>query len=387
MKDRRRNLYDTICYSERSEEPGRGTLQRAPTIRSFHSPRMTEVSVKWRDMTWSVLALLLIAGCSYPELVERGENAPASHQCSECHIEIYEEWKDSPHAKSFSNPAFREAAYNYQFEFCLGCHAPESVYIPVSPGGQTVPTGPVPRHNKREEGVNCNGCHLTEDCKLAGPLKARAPHPVSNVHDLYKRSVLCGTCHRGTFTGWQALSIKDKKSCQECHMSDSERKLIQDAPWRWLYRNKATRRHTFSSEDGLKAVKAPVNIELKEIGVSGPDVVGVVELENSSVPHSIPTGDYGYREAALIIETVDASGKKTLIKEESFFTETGTALEYGKRKDIAFSFPSGLIREGSHLEISLVRRSFDGTVKAVLAQESVPINNHNMHGYFYEPES
>ncbi|MFQ5862447.1 MAG: multiheme c-type cytochrome [Candidatus Brocadiales bacterium] len=318
-------------------------------------------------------ALLLATGCSYPELVERGERAPTSERCGECHIAIYNEWKESPHARSFSNPEFREATYDYRFDFCLGCHAPESVYTLPILGGRAASTRPVLRQAKREEGVNCNGCHLTEDCKLAGPLEARAPHPISEAHGLYKRSVLCGTCHEGTFKEWQAISKEDKKSCQECHMPSVQKKLIQDAPWRWLFHNKATKRHTFSSEDGLKALKEPINIKLEELQMAGLDAAGVVELENLSVLHSIPTGDYGYREVVLSIEIEDSSGKKNLLKEESFFKEMDTALNYGEKRSIEFSLPSDSNREGFRLIITLLRRSFDDASRVVLAQKSVLI--------------
>ncbi len=321
------------------------------------------------------LLALLAAGCSYPELAERGENAPGSHRCGECHIAIYEEWKDSPHAKSFSNPAFKEVTYDYRFEFCLGCHAPDSIYTPPAADGQTSLIIPAPRQTNLDEGVNCNGCHLTADCKLAGPLKAAAPHPVANVHSLYKKSVLCGTCHQGTYREWLAVSDRDRKSCQDCHMPSSERKLIQDAPWSWFYKNKPTRKHSFSSEDGLNAVKAPIEITLGELRAAGSEVTGVIELENLSIPHSIPTGDYGYKEAVLIIEITYRSGRRQLIKEESFFTEMDTALEHGQKKYVKFSFPGNLKDVmGSHLETTLLRRTFDGSTKIILTQQSMPAN-------------
>lgn len=320
-----------------------------------------------------LLVVLLVTGCSYPELVERGERAPSSEKCGECHIDIYNEWKESPHARSFSSPEFKAATYDYQFEFCLGCHAPESVYIPPFTGEKVSSTKPIPRKTKREEGVNCKGCHLTEDCKLAGPLKAKAPHPISAAHDLYKRSVLCGTCHERTFNEWQAISKEDKKSCQDCHMPSSQKKLIQDAPWRWLFQNKTTKRHTFSSKDGLKALEESININLKEFQTAVPDAVGVIELENLSVLHSIPTGDYGYKEVVLSIEMEDSSSTKKLLKEESFFKEMDTAIKYGEKRVVRFSLPGNLNRAGSHLIITLLRRSFDGAVDAVLAKTSIPV--------------
>lgn len=93
---------------------------------------------------FSLIACFLSPGCIvYPELAEKGMKAPKSERCGDCHRDIYNEWKDSPHAHSFTNPAFKEETNNYQFAFCLGCHAPETIFTDkrIEPRGVNLAEG------------------------------------------------------------------------------------------------------------------------------------------------------------------------------------------------------------------------------------------------------
>lgn len=311
-----------------------------------------------------VLGLVLLVGCSHSGLARRGEESPPAERCGECHIEIYKEWEGSPHAKSFSSEDFRETTNDYSFKFCLGCHAPESIYVEGEPR---------PRTTKLEEGVSCNGCHLTEDCKLAGPLKSRAPHPVGQEHKLYLGSELCGKCHVKTFKEWQKSSQKDKKTCQDCHMPAVKRKLIQDEPWQRLYRRKEAKRHTFSPAEEFLLSERPIKINLESQEVEGPLLQGKIGIENTSIPHSLPTGDYGYREAVLRIRLKGREGGGVLLKEDSFFVETDTALKFGEKRVLSLSIPSGALRGNASLMVELLRNTFQGETKMVLVREEFPL--------------
>lgn len=311
------------------------------------------------------LLLFLSSGCSHPELVERGDRAPEAKKCGECHIEIHKEWQGSPHAKSFSNEEFREATNDYQFGFCLGCHAPETVYTEGEPALRKV---------RPEEGVTCNSCHLTEDCRLAGPHKSRAPHPVSQSHEFYKRSELCAKCHLRTYQEWKEVPGDDKKSCPDCHMPGLRRKLIQDEPWQRLFKNREIKRHTFSISEELLRTEEPVKIWLKEISTDGPLLKGTVLLVNKVVPHSIPTGDYGYREAVARLGLADNQGNTHLLKEEPMFEEKKTALKYGEERTIGFSIPLENRGKGSRLVVEFLRRSFEGKTLTLLARRDFPLD-------------
>jgi hypothetical protein len=290
--------------------------------------------------------------------------SPPAERCGECHIEIYKEWEDSPHARSFSSEEFREATHDYSFEFCLGCHAPESIYTEGEPRPRTV---------KREEGVTCNGCHLTENCKLAGPLKSRAPHPVDQEHRLYLESQLCGKCHERTFKEWQKASQEDKKHCQECHMPAVKRKLIQDEPWQKLYRKKEIKRHTFSPAEELLASESPIKIDLHWPGEEGPQLRGQLEIENASIPHSLPTGDYGYREVVLRIGLKESHRDGILLKEERFFVETDTSLKSGEKRVFPIAVPQEAVTGHASLTVELLRKTFQGETRMVLARREFPL--------------
>ena len=314
--------------------------------------------------TLITLGLVLLMGCSHHELVVRGEGAPPAEKCGECHIEIYKEWEASAHARSFSSEDFREATHGYSFKFCLGCHAPESVYTEGEPG---------PRTSRLEEGVTCNSCHLTEDCKLAGPLKSRAPHPVGQEHKLYLESELCGKCHVRTFKEWQKAVQEDKKTCQNCHMPVVKRKLIQDEPWKRLFREKEIKRHIFSSAEsasGGLASEGAIRIDLE-----WPDVV----IENVSIPHALPTGDYGYREVVLRVRLKGSEGDGILLKEESFFVETDTSLKSGEKRVFSLSVPGGALKKDTSLTVELLRNTFQGETRMVLARREFPLGQED-HG-------
>lgn len=109
---------------------------------------------------FTLIVFFLPVGCVvYPELVDKGPNAPKSERCGDCHRDIYNEWKDSPHARSFVSDAFKEETNEYRYKFCIGCHAPETIFT-----NEKIE----PRSVNQTEGVNCNSCHL-DDCELSGP--------------------------------------------------------------------------------------------------------------------------------------------------------------------------------------------------------------------------
>lgn len=67
-------------------------------------------------------------------------------------------------------------------------------------------------------------------------------------------------------------------------------------------------------------------------------IEGVLEIENASIPHSVPTGDYGYREVIVTIEIRNKSGRVINSQKESLFVETNTALRYKEKRTIPFCF-------------------------------------------------
>lgn len=320
-------------------------------------------------LIYAIVLLMAVIGChSYPELVMTGMNAPTAERCGECHIAIYDEWKQSLHARSFINPEFKEATNDYEFTLCLGCHIPETIYTE---------TDVKPRNYNLKDGVHCNGCHLDGDCALSGPLPALAPHPVGRGREFYRTSDLCGKCHKGVFEEWKAVKIKEgeKKTCQECHMPSVERKLIQDEPWQKIYPVKKGRKHTFAVNDAIAASSDLIKLEFRDVALIGKQVKGVLLIENTSILHHIPTGDYGYREAIITIELFDSLGLKLASNEQSCFVELDSSLKQGEARLIPFSFDLNKDVKLSLLVVKLIRANFDRSVYHILGEKRMELRS------------
>ena len=117
----------------------------------------------------SVVLACLVAGassCTMRDLTAVSDkHFPPAARCGECHVEIYREWADSPHANAYVNPRYREATDDYDFDGCLPCHAPKPQYSDKAPQV---------RMTSRQTGVTCVSCHLHEG-KMVGP---HEPTPV-----------------------------------------------------------------------------------------------------------------------------------------------------------------------------------------------------------------
>ncbi len=309
---------------------------------------------------FSLGAALLLAGCvCYPELVEKGAKAPKSERCGECHQAIYKEWVQSPHANSYTSAAFREETDEYQFSFCLGCHAPETIFA-----GSQIEA----RSINLAEGVNCKACHL-DDCKMSGPTPAHGPHSIAENNPFFRRSELCGKCHVGIFQAWRESNQKEgQKTCQECHMHAVERKLIQDDPWQRMYPRRMGRQHLFIVETMIITTENLLTMSINEVVSSDNRIKGVLEIVNTGIPHSVPAGDYGYREAGVVIQLQDKTGGVLDSKEMGLFVEMKTALQYKEKRNIPFSFAQN--KDACSIKAMLNRASFEKNINVSLIEST-----------------
>ncbi len=280
-------------------------------------------SFPWISTFLILVAIIsIVSGCKlienlHPELVMSGEDSPESKECSECHIDIYKEWAESSHSKSYSGEAFRVATNNYEYKFCLGCHIPETIFKSVHNSTSVNSDDDLQkleneeiaaRSHNLEDGVNCQGCHLTLDCTLAGPHAGVAPHPTEKIDKFYKMSELCGVCHKDTFEEYMKHIGDDDETCQECHMPAVKRKLIQNEPWQMMHVRKEGKAHTFSVSSAMKKKKNFIDMIFTEIKNYNNQITGNVEIINTKISHSIPTRKYGYRELLLLINLKDNLG-------------------------------------------------------------------------------
>ena len=191
-----------------------------------------------------------------------------SATCGQCHTEIYEEWKASPHARAFTNPAFQaqlaEARASEQGDLgwqCVNCHTPAYEQMPQLVAGLNL--GEVGRPiyldnpwyeaHMEEDGVGCATCHVVNGV-VHGPWgDSRAPHAVARSEKLLEDRV-CTQCHQAeqTLPGHTPSCMFDLaathdaeavsgQTCQQCHMPEIERPLMDGLPAR------KTRRHWFDT--------------------------------------------------------------------------------------------------------------------------------------------
>lgn len=301
------------------------------------------------------LAILIIQGCLntisqsvYSELTNVTSAYPSASTCGECHIDIYNEWKESKHSISYTSDTFRERTDNYSFKECLDCHAPTTVFI-----DETFKL----RESLKEEGITCVVCHF-KDGKFAGPIEHSAivlPHPVQVRSKLYRSSELCGKCHKTVYEQWQDVS-RDKKNCQECHMKEVTRKITQGTDFisRQLVRFEKEgklRRHKFhlSEIENLEgAIESNVTIQKTENN----NLLVQISITNK-IPHNIPSGGFGTSRAILTVSFFDKKNKKLHSFEETFYKELKTSL----KTDITWNKLLSVPMLAKFANISLVRKN------------------------------
>ncbi len=252
-----------------------------------------------------VLALALAGACRLPVpfaddllfTLDR-EQLPVSEDCRRCHGEVVAEWEDSPHADAWTSTQFALLTADRSAEACLGCHAP----APLGRDGDVAL-----RADHREEGVTCTSCHLLPDA--AQPLTMRGPHartsPVDvhpiEVDELFLRPELCGTCHAQVLEEWRDAPAPDdgseKKVCQACHMPQVRRSIESVDPARSYSRVLVALGRPVEGRQHRFAVPADpwkhVELEVQREGAHW-----VVRVRNK-MPHALPTGAFGHREARL----------------------------------------------------------------------------------------
>ncbi len=303
----------------------------------------------------AVLALLILAGVLWLALPSGGlvpedvsvsaSELPSAETCKPCHEEIYNQWRESYHARSIHEPTFRAMltifAYNTRgtnpevwgpnYEFCFNCHAPE-----VKVKNNAAELARQIRNGEKitSEGITCTVCHSIEwvtdipdpNVPVAFDVGPTPPYHKVKKTALFEQSVLCSPCHDYNnpyavvahqvyksdpgVTGvpcctvnrdWKKTSYAQKGiTCQSCHMRE-EQQVVQlsgfDKFKNMLYaltgltRYRDDRRrvsHTFPGGRSEEMLKRAVKMEI-EAESAGDDIKATVALRNLT-GHSIPNG-------------------------------------------------------------------------------------------------
>lgn len=279
----------------------------------------------------ALLFICILASCSFPvtfhkNLADIGQKQPSSQLCRECHTAIYDEWRLSAHSRAYTNEFYRSITNEYRISVCISCHSPANAF------SQEI----MRREANPEEGVHCQTCHLRNGM-LQGPVEKQLPfdiHPIMEKNMDYLKSSLCGNCHKKTFEEYRDSGEKNK-TCQDCHMPEIKRTIIDNRPWVWLKDTYTFKKHSFNIQDTKEiSDKISISLDIKDSSLLSGDVT----VENKSVPHNIPTGGYGYHEALVNISLLDAAGAPLEKKTYSMTQEMKTSLKSGEKRKIPFTF-------------------------------------------------
>ena len=250
-----------------------------------------------------------IGPSNYIPRLDLPQNIPlhSADSCKDCHQEIYDQWRESMHSKSSTNPIFQACwtVRNNQ-PFCSNCHFPMLEQKPKILRGFKE-TGPLPFvaiKNKDfdtmliKEGVTCVVCHLRNKT-LYGPREIKegeAPHPVK-YDPSFQKSEFCYTCHSWGFPRArvnQTCSTSDeykmserKETCQDCHMSRKEGFASLGRPKRvyGMHDQKSSR----SPEELRNALKIELKMG-KDTYKPGDKVKAEIKVTNTGAGHRVPTG-------------------------------------------------------------------------------------------------
>ncbi|RPJ38621.1 MAG: hypothetical protein EHM35_04100 [Planctomycetaceae bacterium] len=326
--------------------------------------RLSKVCDSWKQpiarlpLAIAAVAILLASCASFKHLTLVSNTFPSAKDCGKCHVEIYHEWSESDHAHACTNPHFRAATDDYRFQSCLSCHAPEPALTTYTPALRAA---------GREEGVTCVACHLDQGA-LAGPLEPTGkvhPHPISVRPEVYHSSGICGRCHEGTMTQWESVDA-EKRTCQQCHMESVTRKVTQATGGISnvlvaMEKQLPQRRHEFCILGEAQSQEL-VTLTIKPSG----DSLDVV-VENN-LPHSLPTGDFGFRIVTLEVFGIDAGGKSILAGSWELAGESSTAIPAQGARAWSLDIGPGC----KTARAVLTRRSYDQEA-LVLAEAQVEV--------------
>lgn len=230
--------------------------------------------------------------------------------CSQCHQKIYEDWKESMHAMSVSDPIFQAVFLQAKSEggektarLCLSCHSPTTEVTKDY-------------HLKKplsRDGVSCDFCHRIKNVELSkkqpfeietngtkyGPFKevSSPAHEVSYSEN-HKNSELCAGCHEyknpkgisilTTYSEWKAGPYpKEGVSCQTCHMPERKDFIVSGKvkpTEKYIHSHKARGGHSIAQ------VRKTIKTEIADIRRHGEKVSVLVKVSNIGSGHKVPTG-------------------------------------------------------------------------------------------------
>jgi hypothetical protein len=300
------------------------------------------------------IELQRIPQADYPDYcwVDPAPNATETHNCGNCHQEIYDEWQRGGHAHSATNRRFLElyggsdrekpgsdqwnllAELPHGAAVCASCHAPSVEFDDPATDDMRRIAG-VAAH-----GVHCDFCHKVQDVSIEqvglthGRFGMRLLRPrqgqlffgpledVDRGEDTFsavqRESRYCASCHEGTLFGvhvyktwseWlESPARQQGLQCQSCHMAP-DGALSNIAPGMGGIERDP---QTLASHDLLPGGQQAMLRRALEVDISTHREAQGWQCEVSIVArhvgHRVPTG-FVDRHLILIVEAKDESGQ------------------------------------------------------------------------------
>ncbi len=191
-------------------------------------------------------------------------------------------------------------------------------------------------------------------------------------NEFLTKSDFCGKCHKAVFQQWAEAPVPaaERKTCQDCHMPLVRRKTVSGSLWDLLHPTVEVRKH-------MDARPAPtpghpnITMTLSIDEASAQTVCGSVTVTNMVAQHSLPAGEYGFREIAVIVTLVDRYGVASAKHVDRFVAQKRTFLPYREPQVLPFRFEP-VPADAQALKVQVVRSSYAG-VQDVIAEEERPL--------------
>nr|BBJ02397.1 hypothetical protein YBY_02450 [Marinobacter nauticus] len=256
----------------------------------------------------------------------------SAKECGSCHVEMYEDWKHSMHAKAHTDPYY-QAYWDFDDQniVCRSCHTPLSQQWPElvtrlpdnSRSLKGMVTEPNPDYDPEleQEGITCAACHV-RDGVIYGPFEAstlNAPHPVAYDPD-FTNYKICADCHdvkEDTFQFYQSEGVCGSMAdfvgnsynqagfeCQSCHMPAVESPLVPG------FEKRKVRRHLWTGGHSPAMVKFALAMDFNT-----DDQTAFLKLRNDKAGHAVPNGD---PDRKLIVNLRAFDAEERILKEEEW---------------------------------------------------------------------
>jgi hypothetical protein len=229
-------------------------------------------------------------------------------QCAPCHIEHFQEWSESVHARSLTSENFLKTFPQY-LDFvgkgaredprtamaCFGCHAPllKNAEPQVV---RRVTAFVLAKETERLEGleVGCIACHADLGGVFSGPIRDPQNNPFhsSKFSPAYEDGSFCAACHisapssipcSDVYTDWErSRAAKQGRTCQSCHMAERSGIAATGGP------SRKTHSHIFPGARSAAMLQQAVALGLK--GGFRKDQLEVTATVRNLAPHRVPDG-------------------------------------------------------------------------------------------------